>query len=61
MEAHDGSMLGAPATASVPPEMIVPKHEWEAMARVLLPDIRAFFESEEGKREFAEWEAQQKH
>lgn len=24
----------------------------------MLPDIRAFFESEEGKREFEEWKAQ---
>ena len=34
--------------------------EVEALARVLLPEIRAFFESEEGQREFAEWKAQQK-
>ena len=27
---------------------------------VLLPEIQAFFESEEGQREFAEWKAQQK-
>ena len=38
----------------------IPKHELEALARVLLPDIQAYFESEEGQREFAEWEAQQK-
>ena len=25
----------------------------------LLPEIQAFFESEEGQREFAEWKAQQ--
>ena len=35
----------------------IPYHEVEALARVLLP---AFFESEEGQREFAEWKAQQK-
>lgn len=29
------------------------------MACVLLPEIQAFFESEEGQREFAEWKAQQ--
>lgn len=34
-------------------------HEVEALARVLLPEIQAFFESEEGQREFAEWKAQQ--
>lgn len=37
----------------------VPKHEVEALARSLLPAIQAYFESEEGQREFAEWEAQQ--
>ena len=30
-----------------------------ALARVLFPEIQAFFESEEGQREFAEWKAQQ--
>lgn len=34
-------------------------HEAEAPARVLLPEIQAFFESEEGQREYAEWKAQQ--
>jgi len=33
----------------------IPKHEMEALARCLLPEIRKFFESEEGKREFEEW------
>ena len=37
----------------------IPNHEVEALARVLLPEIQAFFESEEGQREFAEWKAQQ--
>ena len=37
----------------------IPYHEVEALARVLLPEILAFFESEEGQREFAEWKAQQ--
>ena len=32
-------------------------HEVEALARVLLPEIQAFFESEEGQREYAEWKA----
>ena len=30
-----------------------------ALARVLFPEIQAFFESEEGQREFAEWKAKQ--
>ena len=37
----------------------IPYHEVEALARVLLPEIQAFFESEDGQREFAEWKAQQ--
>ena len=32
-------------------------HEVETLARVLLPEILAFFESEEGQREYAEWKA----
>ena len=33
----------------------IPLHEVEALARILLPQIQAFFESEEGQEEFAEW------
>ena len=36
----------------------IPQHEIETIARVLLPDILAFYESEEGQREFAEWKVQ---
>ena len=36
----------------------IPYHEVEALARILLPEIQAFFESEEGQRDFAEWKAQ---
>ena len=38
----------------------IPVHEVDALARVLLPKIQAFFESEEGQREFLEWKSQQK-
>ena len=38
----------------------IPKHSLESLARCLLPAIQEYFESEEGKRAFAEWEAQQK-
>ena len=31
----------------------------QALARRLYPEIVAFFESDEGKREFAEWKSQQ--
>ena len=37
----------------------IPYHEVEALARVLLPEIQAFFESEEGQKEFTEWKEQQ--
>ena len=37
----------------------IPKHEIEALARCLLPEIYNFFESDEGKREFEEWKAKQ--
>lgn len=33
----------------------IPKHELEKLARCFLPDIIAFFESEEGKKEYEEW------
>ncbi len=37
----------------------IPQHKIEAIARCLLPDILAFYESEEGQREFAEWKKQE--
>ena len=37
----------------------IPRHVLESFARCLLPDIQAFYESEEGQREFAEWKKQQ--
>ena len=36
----------------------IPQHQIEAIARCTLPDILAFYESEEGQREFAEWQKQ---
>ena len=36
----------------------IPQHEFENIARILLPDILAFYESEEGQLEFADWKAQ---
>lgn len=36
----------------------MPQHLIEAIARCILPDILAFYESEEGQREFAEWKKQ---
>ena len=40
----------------LPAEDLAPN---DALARVLLPEIQAFFESEEGQREYAEWKAKQ--
>lgn len=33
----------------------IPQYQIEAIARCLMPDILAFYESEEGRREFAKW------
>ena len=38
----------------------IPQHQIEAIARCILPDILAFYESMEGQREFAEWKKRQK-
>ena len=35
----------------------IPQHEIVNIARILLPDILAYHESEEGQQEFAEWKA----
>lgn len=35
----------------------ISQHKIEAIARCIMPDILAFYESEEGQREFAEWKA----
>jgi len=35
----------------------IPDESLEALARCLFPAIRSYFESEEGQREFAEWQA----
>ena len=36
----------------------IPQHQIEAIARCIMPDILAFYESEEGQREVAEWKKQ---
>lgn len=36
----------------------IPQNQIEAIARCILPDILAFYESEEGQREFAKWKKQ---
>lgn len=37
----------------------LPKHELEILARHFLPQIQAFFESEEGREEYAAWQHEQ--
>jgi len=37
----------------------IPKHKIVALAECLLPEIRQFFESKDGKREFESWKAEQ--
>lgn len=37
----------------------IPDHVFESLARCFLPAIRAFYATEEGRREFAEWKAAQ--
>ncbi len=37
-----------------------PKHEVDALARCILPAIQAYFNTEEGRSEFAEWMSSRK-
>ena len=37
---------------------MIPDFEIDSLARALLPTIQAFFATEEGQREFAEWKAE---
>lgn len=37
----------------------LPKHELEILARHFLPQIQAFFESKEGREEYAAWQQEQ--
>ncbi len=37
----------------------IPQYAIEQFARAILPDIRAYYESEEGQRRFAEWKEKQ--
>ena len=40
-------------------DFIIPTEALERLARVILPEVHKFFESEEGQREFEEWQRQQ--
>lgn len=39
-------------------QTVIPDFEIEAIARCLLPALRAFYDSPEGKEEFARWQAE---
>ena len=39
----------------------IPKHELQALARAFADDIIAFFETEEGQKEYEEWLQQKKN
>lgn len=38
----------------------IPQYKIETIARCILPDIFAYYESEEGQREFEEWKKKHK-
>ena len=40
-------------------ELGIPKDKVEAIAEMILPDIIAFFQTEEGKKVFEEWKKEQ--
>ena len=42
-------------------EIELPQSIIESFAHLLVPEIRKFYESEQGKHEFAEWELEQKN
>ena len=45
------------AKRNIKPE--IPDEAIDTLARCLLPEMIKYFESEQGKREFAEWKAKQ--
>lgn len=38
----------------------IPQYEIESIAKLVLPQIQKFFESQECKKEFEEWKSRQK-
>ena len=38
----------------------IPEYEMESLARILLPIIQEYLASEEGKRDYAEWQSRKK-
>lgn len=41
-------------------QMVIPDFEIDAIARVLLPALRAFYTSEEGQASFEDWKRNQR-
>jgi hypothetical protein len=41
------------------PEIKLPQEIIESFARFLVPEIRKYYDNEQGQREFKEWEEQQ--
>ena len=39
----------------------IPKHEIDTLAKIFLPEIVAFFDTEDGKKEFVEWKQQKEN
>lgn len=37
----------------------IPDYEYENLARYFLPQIQAFFETDQGRKEFEKWKAEQ--
>ncbi|WP_316607195.1 hypothetical protein [uncultured Ruminococcus sp.] len=49
----EADLMGLPPDPNT--ECGIPEHVLESIARMVLPDIIAFFETEEGQREFEAW------
>lgn len=45
----------------LPNQTAIPDDQIEAIARCLMPDILAYYNSEDGQKEFAEWKTRQKN
>ena len=57
---RDGSITAAmPPSLSIPAQVPLNRRMLRVPTRVLIPEMQAFFGSEEGQREFAAWKAQQ--
>ena len=49
----EADLMGLPPDPNT--ECGIPEHVLESIARMVLPDIIAFFETEEGQKEFEAW------